>query len=146
KSFGSWTLSFNMVGPPGEAGDGFTPRGQWTSGDKTYTMNDCVTAPSSADDLINSLWIFYNSVDAVNSTTAPKDDLTNWVELPAIAGPAGENGNQGQAFIVDSSDVTLTDAFIAQVETNNPSASLIDPFVLAPILNDTRTATSNNST
>jgi len=92
---GSWVLQGNITGPQGEqgpageAGTGLVNRGTWVSM-TAYEASDFVFAPN--DLAGTSMFIAQNDV---TSSTEPKDDPTNWVELTAPAGADGADGVDG---------------------------------------------------
>ncbi|MBI2259444.1 MAG: DUF1566 domain-containing protein [Flavobacteriia bacterium] len=83
------------VGPQGAPGVGLNNQGIWVSG-TSYNPNDYVFAPSSSNPLVNSMFIVQAGASFVSNTN-PADDLANWVEFEAPAGPQGLQGIQGPA-------------------------------------------------
>ncbi len=82
-----------LQGPQGNPGTGLTNRGAWASS-TTYNPGDYVFAPSSANPLVNAMWIVQNASSFV-STIQPASDTLNWVEFYAPTGPTGPTGPIG---------------------------------------------------
>lgn len=70
----------------------FVNRGDWVA--DTYHRGDYVSAPSTADPAVKSLYFLIGNSDYV-SEDEPADDLTHWSELPAVKGDKGDKGDQG---------------------------------------------------
>ena len=100
KTGGLWGTGVSLIGTQGvqgiqgPAGTGLNNRGNWLSG-TNYNPNDYVFNRSSADPLINTMWISQNASSFI-STIQPYLDLTNWVEFQAPEGPQGDPGTNGQ--------------------------------------------------
>ena len=78
-------------GDPGSPGTGLTPKGAWVTG-TTYTASDYVTDTDGAGG--TALYIAKGAPGhTFVSSTAPKDDPTNWTKLSAPAGPPGPAGS-----------------------------------------------------
>lgn len=84
-----WIKTGSLRGKQGDlgaTGTSLTNQGAWVSG-TTYIAGSFVSAAGSATN--TALW-FLRGSDNYLSTTEPAQDLTHWLELPALQGENGE--------------------------------------------------------
>jgi hypothetical protein len=136
KVAGTWGTAIANL--KGDAGVGLNNTGAWSAA-ASYFEGDYVFDDSTADPLIDSLFIF-SGTGPFTSATKPSVDTANWIELQAPQGPAGPAGDP---FEIDA-EVSLNDALVASIESTSGGTAL-QPYRVA-VLNDTRTVTTNNAT
>jgi hypothetical protein len=88
---GGWTDLIALDNIKGEAGTGLVNRGEWVSGTE-YEPSDYVFSPNALS--ITSMYV-QQAAGSFTSTTAPKDDPTNWIEFSALIGLDGADGEDG---------------------------------------------------
>lgn len=81
-------------GPQGPGGTGLQNRGGWIS-EAEYFPGDYVFHRSLNDPDINSMWIAQVEEGSFISIDPPYQDMNNWVEFQAPAGPEGPVGPAG---------------------------------------------------